>query len=64
MTNTGPDHHDSLAEQAAPWTEEGDCDGVGLIRRATSAVSAEATVTWTVKLCAVAALMEQACGNI
>lgn len=64
MTNTGLDHHDSLADQAAPWTAKGDCDSAGPIRRATSAISAEATVTQTVKLCAVAALMEQACGNI
>lgn len=64
MTNTGPNHHDSLAEQTAPWAAEGDCDGVGQIRRTTSAISAEATVTWTVILCAVATLMDEACGNI
>lgn len=64
MTSTGPDHHDSLGEQVAPWAAECDCDSVGPIRRATSAIGAQATVTWMVKLCAVAALMEQECGNI
>lgn len=64
MTNTGPNYHGSLVEEAAPWAAEGDWDGVGQIWCATSTVSAEATVTWMVNLCAVASLMEQACGNI
>lgn len=64
MTNTGCDHHDSLVEEAASWAAEGDRAGVGMMRPATLAVRAEATISWTVKLRAEAALIEQACGNV
>lgn len=64
MANTGLDHHDSLLEHVSPWALEVDCDGMALIRCATLAIVTETTITWPVNLCAVAAFMDQFCGNI